>query len=252
MKSKLIILAALIASSASAGTLLVSGDSNIGNGIDGSDGSSTVAGNATFFRDLLGSGTSVVFQLTTNTDPSETTSESSITHYYGTTLGDTVNQVTTVTSANLAGASLLISFLPDTAYTGAEMTAIQNFLNGGGTVLLTGEWGGFDATADANINALLSFLGNPMSLTLNDFDNGFTIGSGAQIQSTPFTAGVTSFQYAATTNVTGGTPIFETKDLSHVFMAYTGSVSTVPEPGTGLLVTSAALLAFGARRFLRK
>jgi len=211
--------------------LVVSGDSNLGNGINGTSGASVVAGNTTFFTNLLGSGSTVVFQTTTNSDSSETNSQGGIIGLY-TGLGKTVNSVTTVTGANLAGANLLISFLPDTAYTSAEMTAIQNFLNGGGTVLLTGEYSPFDPTADGNINALLTFLGSSMSINLNEFDSGFHTASGSQINATPYTAGVTSFVYAATASVNGGTAIFNTT-TGQPFMAYTSSsTTTVPEPGT--------------------
>src|SRR5579863_8153619 len=115
----LALLAGFLAVPAAQADLLVSGDSNLGNGL-------TIAGNQQFFSNLLGSGTNVVFQTTTHTgDPTETMSQADIISYL-TSKGATVTQVSTVTAANLAGASLFISFLPDTAYTGAEESAIQD------------------------------------------------------------------------------------------------------------------------------
>jgi len=248
MIAKFVAIFVLLSGALGASTLVVSGDSNLGNGIDGSGGGTVDPGNPAFFSNLLGSGTNVVFQTTTNTDTTETSSEAAIVSFY-TSAGDSVDQVSTITSADLTGANLLISFLPDLAYTSAEETAIQNFLNAGGTVLLTGEWEGFDPTAIANVNTLLTFLGSSMSLGSSSLDLGFHTATGGQIESTPFTAGVTSFEYAATTNVIGGTPIFLTSDLSDAFMAYTStSTSPVPEPREGFL----AVAGLGAMWFMRR
>ncbi len=237
-----------LATSANAGTLVVSGDSNLGNALDGDSGSTIVAGNPVFFANLLGSGTVVDVQQTTNGDPTETGSESAIENYY-TGHGDTVT-TSAASAASLASANLFIGFLQDTAYTAAETTAIANFLNGGGTVLLTAEWVGFDAGSDAILNALLTALGSPMQIVPASYDLGFQIATGSQIASNELTAGVTSFGYAATSGVTGGTVLFNTV-ANGPFMECTGctATSSAPEPSTLLLALGGlgGLLALGRR-----
>lgn len=221
-------------------TIIVSGDSNLGNGIDGSAGS-PIANNGLFFKNLLGAGTTVALQTTTNSDSSETTSENAIENYYSSLPGVTVNTFAAVTPALLSGANLFIAFLPDVAFTPGEISAIGAFLNGGGTVLFTGEWATFDTGADNNINAVLAALGSTLQIDPANLDLGFHIASGTQIASDPLTAGIGEFTYAATSGVSGGTPLFYTTGGTP-FVEYTSSTSTVPEPSTILLVAAGGLL----------
>jgi len=225
------------------GTIVVSGDSNIGNGIDGSAGA-TIADNGLFFRNLLGAGTTVAIRTTTNPDTlTEISSQNAIIGYY-TGLGKTVNQFSTVTAPGLAGASLFIGFLPDVDFTAAETTLIANYLAAGGSVLLTGEWGSFDTLADNHINALLTALGSTLRISPADLDLGVHVATGSQIAADALTVGIREFSYAATSDVAGGTALFYTT-AGTPFMEYT---SAVPEPSAIVLLLTAGLGAFAVRR----
>jgi|ERR1035438_2497462 hypothetical protein len=235
--------ASLVAAVAAfAGTIVVSGDSNLGNGINGSAGA-PIADNGLFFSNLLGGGTSVALRTTTNGDTgSEIPSQNAILNYYGGLSGVTVNSFgAPVSPALLSGVNLFIAFLPDVDFTAGETSAIAAFLNGGGTILLTGEWRSFDAAADAHVNSLLSALGSPLAIAPDDLDLGFRVASGSQIAADPLTAGVSHFTYAATSGVTGGTPLFFTTGGTP-FMEYASTSNTsTPEPSTLLLVVGAGL-----------
>ena|SRR5271157_399125 len=235
----------LCATGAVAGTIVVSGDSNLGNGIDGSGGA-PFGDNGVFFSNLLGSGMNVVLQPTTNGDTfTEVSSQNAIIAYY-TGLGKTVSTVTTVTSGSLAGANLFIGFLPDIAYTPSEISAISAFLSGGGTVLFTGEWVPFDPGADANINAALLAMGSTLQINPAGLDLEWHTATGSQIAINPLTSGVNSFVYAATSGVSGGTPLFYTTNGTPFVEVNTATVT--PEPGSLILLGSGLIGLAGVLR----
>jgi hypothetical protein len=234
---------------ANAGTIVVSGDNNIGNGIDGSDSSSVVAGNSTFFSNLLGTGTKVLIETTPNGDGSETTSQTSIINFFTGLPGVTVTTTTTATAAQLAGQNLYISLLHDAAYSGTEISAISAFLSAGGTALFTGEYGGFDLAGDNFLNAALTALGSTMQLDEGTYDGGFQNVSGGAIVPGPLTAGITSFQLAATSGVTGGNPVFLTAVGGPAFIETSDTAgAAVPEPSTMILIGGAGMVLAGLRR----
>jgi hypothetical protein len=251
------ILAALMSTSlVNAGTVVLSGDGNIGNAINGSDGASVVAGNSTFFSNLLGSGTNVVIEGPTAGayTGDEYDAEAAIAAYYS-GLGDTVVQVAagSVTAATLDGANLFISDLNDTAFPTAETSAISTFLSGGGTALFEGEYSPYDVGADALINGALAAVGSSMSLVGNAEDCGFQVASGAQIGSTPLDAGISSFGYGCVSTITGGTAVFNTTLAGGAlpFIAEETTASSTPEPSTVLLTLGGGfLLMIGRRRGL--
>ena len=68
------------------------------------------------------------------------------------------------TSADLAGKDLLISSVPNTAYTVGELQAISDFLGNGGTVFFLGGEGQNFTGSTSFINDALSFLGSGLAL----------------------------------------------------------------------------------------
>lgn len=238
---------------ATAGTIVVSGDANIGNAINGSDGAPVVAGNSTFFSNLLGAGTNVVIEGPTAAayTSDEYDAEAAIAGYY-TGLGDTVVQVAagSVTAATLDGVNLFISDLNDTGFSAAETSAIGTLVSGGGTAFFEGEFTPYDAGADLLINGALTSLGSSMSLDGTQTDCGFQTASGSQIGSTPLDAGISSFEYGCVSTVTGGTAVFNTFAGSP-FIAEETTASATPEPSTVLLTLAGGfMLVIGRRRGL--
>lgn len=203
----------LATTGASAGILVVSGDTNIANAIDGSDETGTaVPGNSIFFGNLIGVVAGRTVDLQSDplppSEPDQSEGVAALTSLYR-GLSNTVN-VTSGFPSTLNGVALYIAYLPGVPFTSSQITELASFLNGGSTVLLLGEYAAFDSQdgmADANINALLAALGSPMQLA-GTYGHGFEIINGAQIASNPLTTGVTGFGYADTSSVTGGTPLF--------------------------------------------
>ncbi len=231
------------------GTIIVSGDVNIGNPLAGDSGAAVTPGNKTFFSNILGSGTNIFIDAVAvgAIGGSAVASVADIQSYY-TGLGDTVNSGSL---SSLSGVNLFISVLPAAAYNGTQLAAISSFLAGGGTVLFLGDNSNLTAN-DAAINSDLTALGSSMQIVPNLLDVGsFFTATGSQIASNALTAGITSFEYAAVSGVTGGTALFSTTGATPFIEATTTSAA-VPEPQSVLLVLSALVCAALARLRLRQ
>jgi hypothetical protein len=218
---------------AHAGPIFVSGDGNI-------IPTSTSTGNGIFFNNILNGGSTVA--VLNNTLIS--TWSTSISSYYDSQSGISASVLSgTVTSTILSGVDLLVAVLPDDNFSGAEATAISNFLTGGGSLFLIGENGAdiFDP-ARASINDLLGQLGSSMLLGAVTVPN-----SAAVIASDPYTTGVTAFSFSASSGVTfnGGSALISNTSGDSI-IAYE-RVGVVPTPGT-LLLAATGLIALGMRR----
>lgn len=234
-----------------AGTLFVSGDSNIANGLDNAHGAPFPNDNGTFFLNVLGGGTSVKVLSTTTTFITGLDSE--VNTFYASQAGVSSSLFSgTITSAGLAGVNLLVILAPDHSFTGAELTDMGSFLGGGGEIFFAGENNGTAGflAGNAAINAALSSLGSGMGIVNNSLDGGFHTTGPGQVLSSSFTSGVSQFTYAFGSNVTGGTGLFLYTDLTNQIIAFeTTSTSGVPEPTTWVLLAAplAAMLWFRRR-----
>lgn len=99
-----------------------------------------------------------------------------------------------ISSANLTGQDFLITGCCRTTYSNPERTTIVDFVNGGGSLFLIGEYNPNRTDTNIAVNQLLTDLGSTMSLSLTDN----LIGAGPVVldsvtNSTVFGAGVDSW-----------------------------------------------------------
>jgi hypothetical protein len=193
-----------------------------------------VAGNRQFFTNVLGGGQDVlVLNTTFSGSPTE------INEYYASLAGKTSTLVTgTITAAQLSGKELLVVSDPNDAFTPSEVAAIQAFSNSGGTIFALGEGTviSFATATNGFLNSLLAQLGSPLRIGVLDMDDGDQSATGSQIAVDALTAGVTSFNYGAAADVSGGTKLF---------MAHNGTPFVeyaVPELGSAALLACAIFL----------
>ena len=225
-------------------TILLSGDTSIINPTVGNNGQVVNSGNITFFTNILGNGGSVLVQQTSPIHPA--LFGNALTNFYDTIPG--VSSVFTNTSLNsgaLSGIDLFISMFPDEPFQTGELSQISDFLDGGGTVLFMGDHVNFRRSQNVNINSALASLGSTMRIQNTLFDAGFHTASGSQITNAPFTSGISSFRYAAPSElaVGNGTTLFFGNE-GQPFVACEGDcgeVETTPEPSTLLGLGTLAL-----------
>ena len=233
-----------------AGTIVVSGDANIANPLTGSFGAGVVVGNQTFFQNVLQGGTTVRVLQSVSAVGTDSTdlANTDIVSFYNTLPGVNCALVSgTVTSGTLAGVNLFVSVLPDDAFSASELAALSVFLTNGGSVFFLGDNNDpLFTTQNAFINLALANLGSGLAIVPDVFDHGFNDATTSQIASDTFTAGVTSFRYAAPSRVEGGTPLFFGSQ-QQPFLAY--ERMPVPESSScALLVFGTGLMFFGFRR----
>lgn len=99
-------------------------------------------------------------------------------------------------------AQLTIIYLPSSVPSASQLTALNNYVLGGGRLLLQSEHSLGLSDRIANVNVILSALGSSISNKATFFDSDFHVTT--SVFPDPFTAGVHSILYAATSSLTGG------------------------------------------------
>jgi hypothetical protein len=230
-----------------AANIFLTGDANISDALTGGQ-TATNPDNERFFRNLLQGATGVSVL---NTSVAFVPAPGQIANYYNTLPGVTATLLNgTVTAADLAGRQLFVAAVPDDAFTAGELAVLNTFVSGGGSVLFLGENDSpvFDI-GNAAINAALAALGSSMAIVLDQFDPGYNQATGAAIAADPFTAGVSSFTYAAPSRVSGGTQLFFGSAGQPFFAYETVGTSVVPVPASlPLLVGGLGFIGLALRR----
>lgn len=243
-----------VATTASAGTLVVAGDSTIAfrqnSGV--TTGAPALAGNVTFAQRLLGGGTEV--RIFGGPNLPDYTGQLSA-GFSG--IGANVTTFNgTIDSTALSGADLFVAFFPSRAFTASEAGVLLSFLTSGGTVFLAGEattntFGNpLGAAQNGRINDLLAMMGSGMRLDVGSFDpsDQFATLAAGEIVADPLTAGISSFGYGLTTTVSGGQALFLTNDLKP-FVAVERFGGVIPEPATwAMMIMGFGLVGSALRR----
>ena len=195
--------------------------------------------NNVFFSNVLGVGTSVVVHEAPNDFLG-----TSLSNFYGSLTGVSSAYVNIgeITASMLSGVDLFVSSLFGGALSAGEVSLLNTFVDGGGSLMFMGEY----TNTFAGINSALAELGSAMRL-IGEPDE--PAGSySAIVLSDPLTSGVSSFTYGYGYGVSGGTSIFKESISNRVFMAYE-NVNGVSEPGAfALLGLGLAALAAARRR----
>ncbi|NET29428.1 DUF642 domain-containing protein [Okeania sp. SIO1I7] len=196
------------------GNIIVSGDSNVINYALGTSNYTIVPGNKQFFTNILGSGDSVVIKQGFNSGSASHANQGIALSNFYKNLGASSKFITTpLNTGALTGVDLFISILPNNSFQSGELSEIGGLLNHGGTVLFVGEWSSF-SSYNNNINSALEEMGSTMSIIGASLTG---TARGSQIANHPFTADVSSFQYAAGSKVENGTAlIYHTDNTSPI------------------------------------
>ncbi len=233
-----------------AGTIVLSGDANIGNPIDGSTTSYVDPNNALFFRNILGTGTRVRIH-SESSDPSIVTSTSAMNNFYNSLSGvmSTLDlSGSAITNSLLAGVDLFIIH-PSDPFNPSEVAAFSTFLTGPGTLFFLAEnqWDFFDAN-DA-INSVLTSLGSSLRVANNTMGYGFNTSVNLN-NVDPLISGLSQFTYGTHNSLTGGIQLVGSFDVNVPVVAYERlTISAIPEPSSFLVWSfGLSLFTFMPRR----
>lgn len=148
------------AAPAGAGTVFVSGDYNLGDPVRTEGVFPPLPDNDTWFTNILGAGATVLIHDDYYDTPGTAPSDDINNHYNG--LGGITSILDTsgapITSASLSGVDLFISMLPSSDYAASEISALNGFLAGSGSVFFMGDNGETFTFENERINAALAAL----------------------------------------------------------------------------------------------
>ena len=201
------------------GTIVLSGDATIGSAlVAGGQPIPFNRGNVTFFQNVLtmNAGSSVALSL--NRAPASVVNEvlSDIYQTYQ-DAGAAVSFIATgsISAATLDAVALLVILVPSVDFTPAELTAMSEFLGGGGTVFFLGESTNF-LPWNNRINDTLEFLGSSMRI-----DNT-VVGRAADrtdnLAAHPLLFGITDIGFAVISTISGGMTLVSS-ELDEPFIA---------------------------------
>jgi PEP-CTERM motif len=242
------------APNAKAGTLVLSADTNI---VEGLSATAVVfpliPGNQKFFENVLGSGRGV--KILDSVLARGYTDTTVLNNFYNGFSGVTSTIFSgPITSTLLENTDLLIVELPDSAFTGSEVDAVSTFLSTGGTVFMLTEASGIP-NHDVSLAATrenLRLLNSSMSLTGARIDGAvlfFATAANGQLLASPLTSGIESFGYIYTNGILGGTALVLDSDLTTPFISYEVMPSPVPEPISQLMwLLGLGLIGLNIRR----
>ncbi len=201
------------------GAIVLSGDANIGSAlIAGGEPIPFNPGNVTFFQNVLEMNAGSRVALSLNRAPASVITEvlSDIYQTYQDG-GAAVSFIETggISAATLGAVDLLIILLPNVDFTHAELTAMSDFLGGGGTVFFLGENTNFRPWND-RINATLEFLGS--SMRIDNTVVGRAADRTANLAAHPVLFGVMDIGFAVLSTISGGMTLVSS-ELDEPFIA---------------------------------
>ncbi len=201
------------------GAIVLSGDANIGSAlIAGGEPIPFDPGNVTFFQNVLEMNAGSNVALSLNRAPASVINEvlSDIYQTYQDG-GAAVSFIETgrISAATLGAVDLLVILLPNFDFTHAELTAMSDFLGGGGTVFFLGENTNFRPWND-RINATLEFLGS--SMRIDNTVVGRAADRTANLAAHPVLFGVTDISFAVISTISGGMTLVSS-ELDEPFIA---------------------------------
>lgn len=187
-------------------------------------------GNRTFFSNVLGGGTNVLFSRALHAHNVDLD-----TYYEGLTGVTTTVSNAPVNASLLSGVDLMVvapGFSTALDYSAAEILALSTYLHGGGSILMVAE-GDPDPVLDS-YNDFLDGLGSSIDIGNPRISDRVLNGIAAD----PLTAGVSTFSFIAYNPLSGGTSLV-TGDEGTTLVASEGIATSIPEPSV------VALLVFG-------
>lgn len=203
------------------------------------DVNANFSSNFDFYDAVLGSSEDVLFSRSDGP-------QNDIRNHYNSLSGVTaVQNAATLTASLLAPVDLLVvtrSFNASLDYAAAEMSAVANFVNNGGSVLMITE------SADPNIDGYNNFLSS-IGSTINYTGDRFLVDqSNIAAESTSLGA-LDPFQVSAYNTLSGGTATYVANN--GVVVAFE-EVGAVPEPASIVMWSMMGGIGFMARRRRKK